>query len=61
MAHQYSVEIHQVISKSLLETQKALAQAQGLEKARLQGREQELAFFRNYLSEHFDLKHFPYF
>ena len=61
MAHQYSVEIHQKITQDLAQVQAQLPLAQGEDLARLQGQEQELVFFRNYLSEHFDLKHFEYF
>ena len=61
MAHQYSVEIHQKITQELAQVQAQLPLAQGEDLARLQGQEQELVFFRNYLSEHFDLKHFEYF
>ena len=65
MAHAYSVEIHDFLGEMMAEAIEALrrARADGDEptQARMEGRMEELEFFRRYLQEKIDLKTQRYF
>lgn len=65
MAHQYSVEIHKFIGDKISETtaelEKAKSQNDGDKIRFLEGRLEEMQFFRSHLSSKYDLMNRKYY
>ena len=60
MANDFSIEIHNYLSKKISEAEQAIA-SDDLHSAYYRGQLEELQWMRNYLKEHVDLKDFIYY
>lgn len=60
MANEFSIEIHNYLSKKISEAEKAIA-SDDLHTAFYLGQLEELQWMRSYLKEHVDLKDFIYY
>lgn len=60
MPNEYSVEIHEYLTKKIAENQQLLKE-QGGNSPIARGQLEELYWIRDYLAEHIDLKGFTYY
>jgi hypothetical protein len=60
MPNEYSVEIHQYLSKKIAEAGKTIEES-SIDKPNCQGLIDELLWIRKYLSDKIDLKDFTYY